>query len=109
MDRFFIVRLYDSYTREWSDCTLPLSEESAKEWYNLYTDNGTNYTKYDDGAYYKISETFVKPSDVPEIVLSPRDEFIQEVANLKVKLSDIEDSKVLFTILNDLVKKAKEL
>jgi hypothetical protein len=50
----FIVRLWDTFDGYSIDVSSRVSKEEADALLNEKTKNGTEYTKYDDGACYAI-------------------------------------------------------
>jgi len=62
----FTVRLYDQYDGYWIDIKKNLSKDEAIERWNEGTKNGTQYTSYEEGAYYDIF-----PADTRMIFDSP--------------------------------------
>jgi hypothetical protein len=52
----YTLRLHDKYDRCWVDVigAINVDKEVAEEIYNKETKNGTQFTKFEDGIYFKI-------------------------------------------------------
>lgn len=53
-EELFIVRFYDGFDGRWMDITKPLPMSEAQKVYDLYTENGTKNTNFDNIDYYRI-------------------------------------------------------